>query len=170
MAIGVSKRRTKKSPTLQDLNLIPIMNLFITIIPMLLMITVTVHMALLSLNLMASGTAGGAGEGEGTGADEDRIKEIKIVLYTDKIEIREEGIADPIIIPTIELEDGSIRHNYFALDEAITEIKSRNEDVHEIRITPYPDVYYGTLIRAIDISKLRGFPEVKYERLRVGAL
>jgi hypothetical protein len=169
MASGVSKRRTQKGSDVQELNLMPIMNLFITIIPMLLMITVTVHMALLSLNLAASGGEGAGGEG-GEASDVEKVKEIKIILYTDRIEIREEGVSDPILIPAIFSPDGSTRHDYLALDDHLTEIKSRNEDVFEIGITPYPDVYYGTLIRAIDISKLRGFPEVKYERPRVMVL
>ena len=169
MAIGASKRRIQKSSGSQELNLIPIMNLFITIIPMLLMITVTVHLAFLSLNLTASGTAG-TGDVESTAGSDQRMKEIKLVLYIDRFEIHEEGVRESIIIPSRELEDGSLRHDYLALDNVLLQIKERNKDINEIRITPYPDVYYGTLLRAIDISKRQGFPEVKYERLRIGEL
>ncbi|MBW6515984.1 MAG: biopolymer transporter ExbD [Candidatus Cloacimonetes bacterium] len=169
MAFGASKRRIQKSSHLQEINLIPIMNLFITIIPMLLMITVTVHMALLSLNLTASGMSG-TGEGSGVSGTGDKVKEIKLVLYVDRFELFEEGNVEPIVIPAGIFEDGELRHDYRALDLFIEDIKNRNMDINEIRIAPYPDVYYGTLIRAIDICKLRGFPEVKYERIRVGTI
>ncbi len=163
MAQGASKRRIQKSTGPQELNLIPIMNLFITIIPMLLIITVSVHLALLSLNLAASGGDGGGG-GEGAASDSERVKEIKLVIYPDKFELREEG-GDTFNIALIEG-----RFDYFRLDELLEDIKSRNPEVFEIRVTPYPDVLYDTLIRSIDVCKLKGFPEVKYERLRVGAL
>jgi len=163
MASGASKRRIQKSTGPQELNLIPIMNLFITIIPMLLIITVSVHLALLSLNLAASGGDDGGGGG-GAGSGGDKIKEIKLVIYPDNFEIREEG-KDMIKIP---LEEG--RFNYFRLDTVLKEIKGRNPDVFEIKVTPYPDVIYDTLIRSIDVCKISGFPEVKYERIRVGAL
>lgn len=169
MAFGASKRRIQKSSHLQEINLIPIMNLFITIIPMLLMITVTIHMAYLSLNLSTSGTSG-SGEGAGITGEGDKVKEIKLVLYADRFELTEEGFQEPIVIPARLNEEGNYRHDYFTLDAFLSEIKERNKDLNEIRLTPYPDVYYGTLIRAIDICKLRGFPEVKYERIRVGTL
>ncbi len=169
MASGASKRRILKSSNLQELNLIPIMNLFITIIPMLLMITVTIHMAFISLNLAASGTSGSE-ESEGLSGSEAKVKEIKLVLYPDRIEIQEEGIRDPIIIPAIETEEGVIVYDYQTLDAMLANIKGRNQEIHEIRVAPYPDVYYGVLIRAIDICKMQGFPEVKYERIRVGAI
>jgi biopolymer transport protein ExbD len=169
MASGASKRRIQKSAGMQDLNLIPMMNLFIIIIPLLLTITVTVHMAFLSLDLSASGT-GGSGEGESSGQAESRSKEIRLILYSDRFEIREEGVTDPIIIPARVSEDGTVVYNYAMLDNILAEIKTRNTEISEIRITPYPDVLYGTLIRAIDMSKIRGFPDVKYERIRVGEL
>jgi len=169
MASGASKRRIQKSAGMQDLNLIPMMNLFIIIIPLLLTITVTVHMAFLSLDLSASGT-GGTGEADGVGQAETRIKEIRLILYSDRFEIREEGVNDPVIIPARSREDGSMVYDFGSLDNSLAEIKTRNTEIEEIKITPYPDVLYGTLIRAIDISKIRGFSEVKYERIRVGEL
>jgi hypothetical protein len=168
MASGASKRRIQKSTGPQELNLIPIMNLFITIIPMLLIITVTVHMAMLSLNLSAS-ASGEGGEGDGNGASGDKVVEIKIVIYPDKFEVREEG-NEPVEIPLITTNEGTQKFDYFALDALLTEIKERNPEVYEIKVTPYPDVFYDTLIRAIDVSKVNGFPEVKYERLRVIAI
>jgi len=170
MAFGASKRRIQKSSGPQDLNLIPIMNFFITIIPMLLVITVTVHMALLSLNLSASeGGGGGSGAGDGGGGANEPVKKIELILYLDRIIVTEEGRAETKL-PVMMDEHGVKKYDFKGLDKVLEEIKSRNENVNEVRVIPYLDVLYDTLIRAIDVAKLKGFTEVKYERLRQGMI
>ncbi|MCB5230779.1 MAG: hypothetical protein WCX83_03055 [Candidatus Cloacimonas sp.] len=170
MAFGASQRRIQKSSGPEDLNLIPIMNFFITIIPMLLVITVTVHMALLSLDLSASGGGGGGsdGSGEGGAGAEEKVKKIELVIYNNKFEVREEG-SNTLVLD--QVTDGlNNLYDFATLGSVLMEIKSRNENVNEIRVIPYPDVLYDTLIKAIDVSKLQGFVEVKYESVKQGMI
>ena len=159
MPTRLSDKRRGDVPRFQPINLIPIMNLFIVIIPMLLMITVTVHMTILSLNLMAS-SGGGPGDGEGGGgSDEFRIE---LILYPDRFELVE-GSSAPTVIPLKEVR-GVKQHDFTSLYNLILETKERHPDVGVIRIMPHDDLFYGTLVKAIDICKFNGFPEVIYRR------
>jgi len=165
----LSSKRSKRKKGFQPLNLIPIMNLFITVIPMLLMIIVTVHMTLLSLNLMADAGGSGGGEGEGGGGSADDKIVIQLVIYPNRFELLE-GKRDPFVIGTEEREDGKMRYNYFALFDALEESKERNPEVIIISVMPFNEVYYDTLVRSIDVCKHAGFIEIGYERPRVGAI
>lgn len=156
---GVSSKRTTKLREQQPLDLVPIMNLFVTVIPMLLIITVSLHLALLSLNIDASG-ASGNGEGEG-GAAEDVMK-IQVIIHEDHFEIRE-GTDVTANIPAAQLEDGRYRFNFVALDEALSETRERHQDIFVISVMPFDPVFYDTLLRTIDICKHNQFIDVSYE-------
>lgn len=168
MATRLSSKRLGKAASFKPLNLIPIMNLFIVIIPMLLMITVTVHLTLMSLNLMATGE-GVSAEGEGAGAAAEEGLKIALVIYPDGFEVHE-GNRDPVTLPAEEQEDGDLRFDYRQLDQTLKGVKERNPDTFVISVTPYDEVLYDTLLRAIDVCKVTGFTEVKYQRVRVGAI
>jgi biopolymer transport protein ExbD len=134
------------------LDVTPILNVFIVIIPMMITMMVMIQISYISLSLSAGG-GGGAGAGE-------KLKVVKVVLYNDKIEIQEEG-SKGAIIPTY-VDNGRTKYDFIALDTAITAVKQRNPNLLNIKVVPYPDVAYETLIRSIDICKLDGFPKVTY--------
>jgi hypothetical protein len=157
MAFSPSKGRNTKMTGMDPLDMTPIMNLFITIIPMLLTMLVTLQLSYISLNLAA--TSQGAG-GTGTGPGGEKIKVVKVVLYNNRIEIQEEG-ANSTTIPTY-FTDGKLKYDFVALDAAITGVKTRNPNLYNIKVVPYPDVAYEILVRSIDVCKLDGFPNVTY--------
>jgi len=142
---------------MEPLDMTPIMNLFITIIPMLLTMLVTVQLSYISLNLAAT-SQGGGGTGNGPGGE--KIKVVKVILYNNRIEVQEEG-AKSTSIPTF-FSQGNVKYDFVALDQTITDIKRRNPDLFNIKVVPYPDVTYNTLVRSIDICKIDGFPNVTY--------
>ena len=61
MAYGPSKNRSASDSEPREPNLIPIMNLFIVVIPMLMTIMVSVHLAMIEITLPTSG-GGAAGD------------------------------------------------------------------------------------------------------------
>ncbi len=160
MAYRPSEGRNQKkaSPPVQP-NLVPIMNLFLGIIPFLMMMVVITEVAMVSLNFSASG---GGGSGDGGGGAGGASKEIKIVIMNS------EGLE---MFPGFEIKDTdgtktAVRnsenkgnYNFIALDRKLNDIKNRNSDVNDITIVVYPDVKYGALIQTIDLSKKNGFPK-----------
>jgi hypothetical protein len=125
---------------------------------MLLTMLVTVQLSYISLNMSATPTGGG-GQGPGPGGGE-KVKVVKLILYNNRFELREEGGA-AVTIPTI-MESGRTKYNFIALDAAINSLKARNPQLFNIKVVPYPDVNYDTLVRSIDVCKMDGFPNVTY--------
>lgn len=157
MAFSPSKGRNTKMTGMEPLDMTPIMNLFITIIPMLLTMLVTLQLSYISLNLAAT-SQGGGGTGPGSGGE--KIKVVKVILYNNRIEVQEEG-ASSTSIPTF-FSNGIVKYDFVKLDEVISAVKERNPNLYNIKVVPYPDVTYEVLVRSIDVCKLDGFPNVTY--------
>ena len=157
MAYGPSKNRSRSQSEPREPNLIPIMNLFIVIIPMLMTIMVTVHLAMIEITLPTE-AAGGGGSDEATEELEELPKIITLALLPDRFEIMVEGIEDIITIP--QLSVGT--YDYFTLDRNIARLKENNENQGTIDLLPDPTVKFDTLLRSIDICKSNNFPNIKY--------
>jgi len=167
MAYRPSEGRNQKSASVpQQPNLVPIMNLFITIIPFLLLMVVISQVALVALNF--SSTGGGDGQGEGGGGEKDEVKEVQVVIMaTDPssgnpfkgFDITEEGQAKVTISPL----NGS--YDFAALNSHLTDVKSRNNSLDTIEVVSYNNALYETLIQAIDVCRINGFDNVKYKSL-----
>lgn len=157
-------RNQKKQSPPEEPNLVPIMNLFITIIPFLLSMIVISQVAMVALNFSASGGGGGDGGSGGGGVAEE--KEIKVIIMASEgnqlypgFEIRESG-AGSIAIRNSE-NQGSF--NFITLNNTLNNLKKQNQQLSEVTIVVYPDVLYGTLIQTIDLCKQNGFPNVVYK-------
>ncbi len=157
MAYGPSKNRTGSQHEHREPNLIPIMNLFIVIIPMLMTIMVSVHLAMIEITLPAQS----AGDGNGEGAEEqaeEPPKMITLALFPDRFEIKVEGDKKITEIP--QLSPG--RHDFVTLDKNIAELKVAHANQGTIEVLPDPTVRFDTLLRSIDICKSNDFPNIKY--------
>ncbi len=170
MAYRPSQSRSNKASHSTDPpNLVPIMNLFLTIIPMLLLMVVSVQVTLLALNF--SGADAG-GSGDGGGGDEEKIYAVDLIIYNDEvdgkftrgIEIKEELNSKNKFIDEFD---------YVELDEYLNGVKKRNPEQETIKITPYDNVKYEHLLRVIDICKMpteegkTRFPDVAYQRRKL---
>ena len=158
MAYGPSKNRSRSQNETREPNLIPIMNLFIVIIPMLMTIMVTVHLAMIEITLPTESAGGGGADEVQEQLEEDIPKIITLALLPDRFEIMVEGIEDIITIP--QLSAGT--YDYFTLDENIARLKKSNENQGTIDLLPDPSVKFDTLLRSIDICKSNNFPNIKY--------
>jgi biopolymer transport protein ExbD len=156
------RNQKKQSPPVSP-DLVPIMNLFMALIPFLLMMIVISQVALVALNFSASGGGGGGGEGGGSGATPKEIKVIVMASEGNQIfpgfEIREPE-SGPVMIRN---NDNKGRFNFVSLNTTLGNIKTRNQQLGDITIVVYPDVQYGTLIQTIDLCKQNGFPNVIYK-------
>jgi len=156
MAYRPSQRRKLSDKEVREVNLIPIMNLFIVIIPMLMTIMVSAHLALNEITLP---TGGGAGGGEEVNEQAEEIpKTITLGLYADRFELLIEDEADVRMIPL--QEDGS--YDYPALDKQLNALKGEHENQSTVEILPDGQVLFDVLLRSIDICKMNNFPNIKY--------
>lgn len=157
MAYAPSKQRRLKRQEAKELNLIPIMNLFIVVIPMLMTIMVTVPLAMNEISL----SSGGSTSSKST---ENTLKNIKLSLFADGFGIEVEGEEDIIEIPL--QEDGS--YDFKALNQQLSALKELNQDQKNITVAPDNNVLYDILLSSIDICKLNDFPVVKYKGRKTG--
>jgi biopolymer transport protein ExbD len=157
-------RQQKAQTAPQEPNLVPIMNLFLTIIPFMLMLVVISQVALVALNFSQGEGGGGSSGGGGGGKD---IEKVEIIIVDDQyarknnflgFEIREPGM-DAKLISAI-----SQNYDFVALDKQIKSIRDRKADLIDITVTVYPNVLYGDLIKTIDLCKANGFTQVHYNR------
>jgi len=162
-------RQQKAQTVPQEPNLIPIMNLFLTIIPILLMMVVISQIALLALNFsQGEGGVSYSQGGGGGGAQTDKV-EIHILgnQYAQEnnatigMEIREPGFK-PITIPAI-----NEYYDYVTLNKTLQDIRNRKETLSDITVLVHPDVLYGDLMKTIDICKVNGFTQVHYTAAKV---
>lgn len=156
-------RNQKKQTPPEPANLVPIMNLFMTIIPFLLSIIVISQVAMVALNFSATGPGGGEG-GPGPGGS-GLEKDVKVIIMASSgnqlfpgFEIRG-WEANPIYIRN---SDANGSYNFISLNEALSSIKS-SMMMDNITLVVYPDVLYGTLIQTIDLCKQNGFPNIIYK-------
>lgn len=157
MAYGPSKNRTGSQHEHREPNLIPIMNLFIVIIPMLMTIMVSVHLAMIEITLPAQ-SAGSVNGEEAEEQAEELPKMITLALFPDRFEIKVEGDKRVTEIP--QLSPG--RHDFVTLDKNMAELKIAHEKQGTIEVLPDPTVRFDTLLRSIDICKSNDFPNIKY--------
>ena len=165
-----SAMRQQKSQTVpQEPNLVPIMNLFLTIIPMLLMMVVISQIALLALNFSQGESGVSYGKGGGGGGAKTEKVEIHILgeQYAQEnnttlgMEIREPGFK-PMTISAI-----NGYYDYVTLNKTLQEIRSRKGTLSDITVLVHPDVLYGDLMKTIDICKVNGFTQVHYTATKV---
>jgi biopolymer transport protein ExbD len=148
-----SRRRLSREET--DLNLIPIMNLFIVIVPMLITMWVSVQMAMLAIDI-SSGTASSVSN------QKIKLKKIEVGLFKNDIQVKVQGDKNVLHIPVIDSLTVPRKYDMFALDRKLAEIHKRYPEQKGITLVPAPDVKYNTLLKAIDISKFNGFENIEY--------
>lgn len=163
MAYRPSERRNQKKQTPPEQpNLVPIMNLFITIIPFLLTMIVISQVALVALNFSAPGGGGSDTGSEPGGGPEKDIQIIVMASSGNQVfpgfEIR--GWDKSVFIRN---SDNQANYNFIALNQTLREIKTQHQKLTDITLIVYPDVLYGTLIQTIDLCKQNGFPNVIYK-------
>jgi len=157
-----SEGRQQKSQTApQEPNLVPIMNLFVTIIPFLLLLIVVSQVALVALNF--SQAAGGGGQG-GPGAGGEEVKKIEIHLMARE---HSSGLFPGMEVrtpdnPAVRIPVINRFYDFNSLNNTLVDIKSRFTNTSDITVLVHPEVLYDTLIRTIDLCKQNGFTNVQY--------
>jgi len=160
-----SQARQQKSQTApQEPNLVPIMNLFVTIIPFLMLMIVISQVALVALNFSSEGGPVVAGDGTGGGGEASEQIEIHLMLKEHPtglfpgMEIREIGGT---IHKLPNLSENV--YDFNGLNDLLGQMSQQHADSNEIAVIVHPEVVYDTLIRTIDLCKTNGFVTVHYK-------
>ncbi|PKN80989.1 MAG: hypothetical protein CVU48_00200 [Candidatus Cloacimonetes bacterium HGW-Cloacimonetes-1] len=171
MAYRASERRSQKSQATQprEPDTIPIMNLFLTIIPMLLFLVVISQTALVALNFNSNSGQGGSGTGGGDGDKKADNIEIFIMAHDQAdaeifkgFKIKEPGKANK----EIRFTNGEF--DFRGLNATLHEMKKQNPGFSKVSIVPYENVKYGALLRTIDICKSNEIMDVGISVRRTG--
>lgn len=150
-------------------DLVPIMNLFLTIIPFLLLMLVITQVALVAFNFSAT-PPGQPGTVDGTEGLKKDVPEVNVIIMASQdslkttfpgFEIREPG-QPPAMVGLFQGQ-----YDYAALDASLKVLRDRFPDLKDISVAPYDDVQYDILIKTIDLCRSNNFTNVHYKAPQV---
>ncbi|MBN1155622.1 biopolymer transporter ExbD [candidate division KSB1 bacterium] len=142
----LQRERTSKD---EDVNIIPVMNIFLLLIPFLLLTAAFVKIAVLELSLPSLG--------RGNQSVVQQQKELVLVILAIKetgFQVKSPGFKfDPI-------EKMGGEYNYTMLLSQLNEIKIKHEAAEDIIISPEGNIKYDIIIKVMDNCREKGFPNV----------
>lgn len=147
-------RRRKNSDDDVELDMVPIMNMFLVLIPFLLLSASFFHLKAINTSVPVLSDASGSS----TSAKNTDIK------LTVIVEIKEKGIklstmsdsADEDVLSSLDREILKKRGNAYPLDQLavyLEEIKTQYPKSDTVIIIPHGTVVYDTIIQAMDIAR-----------------
>lgn len=143
------KRFRKKRET-PDINLIPVMNLFVTLIPFLLLAAAFYHVSVIPTSLPSQTTE------TSDIATEERSVTVNLVVEEERIELSAtNAVLDEetlnALSATLERKDG--KFDFEALGEALYAIKMRFDQSDTVIVLPSDLVRYEDIIRVLDVAR-----------------
>ena len=133
-----------------DVNIIPVMNIFLLLIPFLLLSAAFVKIAILELSLPSINQGGQQKKLTDT-------KNLTLVILAIKdvgFQVKSPGFKfDPI-----QKQQG--KYDFNKLAEQLRDIKLKNEAAEDIIVQPELDIKYDIIIKIMDQCRESGFPNV----------
>ena len=132
-----------------DLNIMPVMNLFLILVPFMLLTAVFVKISILEFSLPTADTP----------ASEINKQEnnpiVTIIAITENgFRLKTKGLQIPIIYKEGE------NFNYAVLVENLKKVKSMNQQAEDIIIAPQATIKYEIIIKVMDRCRENGFPNI----------
>lgn len=140
--IGKSRRSSDA-----DINITPVMNIFVILIPFLLLTATFVKIAIIDLSLPTLEM--------NTGKNQNEIKDLTVLV----ISIKSEGFeikTSENNYPSISKSNG--HYDYDKLDSKLKEIKELFPKLEDVIITPAAEVLYQDIVNVLDHCREIGFP------------
>lgn len=135
-------------------NLVPTINLFLTIVPFMLQMLLVSQLAMVALDFDPVAKANAPGPGPGV----ERLFQIYISSSGSVgFRITESGSLHK------EIAVANGNYNFLALDEALYRLRREYPQLADIVVAPSPLVRFETLMKTIDLCKKNGFVKVHYE-------
>lgn len=132
----------------EDLNITPVMNIFLILVPFLLLTAVFVKISILEFSLPTAGERSAQ-------ASQQKNPVVTILAITDKgFEIKTKDLKIPFIA---KLDSG---FDYVRLVEKLNRVKQRHQETEDIIIAPQAATKYDTIIKVMDRCRENGFPNI----------
>lgn len=131
-----------------DLNITPVMNIFLILIPFLLLTAVFVRIAVLEFSLpSAQDSAQGARQAENA--------VVTVIAINEKgFDLKSQGMKFSFINKRQEHFD------FQSLVDNLRKVKRRHQKSEDIVIAPHASIKYETIIKVMDRCRENGFPNI----------
>lgn len=131
-----------------DLNITPVMNIFLILVPFLLLTAVFVRISILEFSLPTSETSSEA-------QSQERPPVVTILAITeDGFELKSRDAKIPLIVKKQDNFD------FQMLVEKLQEVKQLHQQSEDIIIAPQASIKYDTIIKVMDRCRENGFPNI----------
>lgn len=138
-----------RSPA-DDVNITPVMNLFLVLVPFLLLTAVFVRIAVLELSLPSLSQ-------KSQKPQADPQKPVVVILLA----ITQKGFE--LKVPAMRFEPIPLKEDEYQFDQLrrnLDKIKQRYPETEEITIQPADDVLYEIIVKVMDACREAGFPNI----------
>ncbi|MCU0660720.1 MAG: biopolymer transporter ExbD [Myxococcota bacterium] len=153
--------RIRKQRDLPQLNLLPVMNLMVTLIPFLLLSAAFYHVGIIPTSSTAATE---------DVEDDARSVTVNLIVSKDRIEVSAtSGVLEEetleLLSATLMAEDG--RLDYQKLTDALYAIKMRFDLSDTVIVMPKDDVPYDEIVRVLDATRERVLNRGAASELRI---
>jgi biopolymer transport protein ExbD len=126
-----------------DVEILPLMNLFVVLIPMLLLSAVFLRIAVIDMSLPA-------GAGESAAPEEDPLS-LTVRIEEDRYVVEGRGIPDGVV-----LRDGGGEENAAELSERLAGLVAARPGTEDVVILSRTDTRYEEIVRVMDAAREAG--------------
>lgn len=147
MASRFRKRKKRMDEVQQELELMPMLNVFISIIPLLLLSAAFVEIAVVPASVTAESAAAA------TPAKDEAPFDVAVQVTTQSYAVQANGVETARVPRT-----GDPNAVRAALVEALTKVAASHPSHHEVRIVAPSNTRYEEIVGVMDASRAAGLP------------
>ncbi len=129
----------------EELNITPVMNIFLILVPFLLLTAVFVKISILEFSLPGS---------DGGGSPEGSAIVTVLTISNDGFELKSKDLKFP---PISKRGD---EYDFATLVDKLIEVKQAHQTTEDIIIAPQAETKYDTIIKVMDRCRESGFPNI----------
>jgi len=138
----------EKSLEAEELNITPVMNIFLILVPFLLLTAVFVRISILEFSLPSA-------EQQAAQLNQGQAPVVTILAISEKgFELKSKGLKIPLIAKNANDFD------FGMLVEKLMQIKSAHQRSEDIIIAPQASIKYDVIIKVMDRCRESGFPNI----------
>ncbi len=145
---NVSGRGRKRDEP--DVNIIPVMNIFLLLIPFLLLTAAFVKIAIIDLSLPSLSKGGHAKQQQ----EQKKLTLVILAVKDTGFQLKSPGFK---FTPIMKTQTG---YDFKTLATQLREIKTKNIAAEDIIVSPAASIKYDTIIKVMDQCRESGFPNV----------
>ncbi|MBN2718847.1 MAG: biopolymer transporter ExbD [Deltaproteobacteria bacterium] len=153
--------RFQSAREVADVNLIPVMNLFVTLIPFLLLAAAFYHVSVIPTSLPSQT------DGVSDTASDDVSVTVNLLVEKHRIRLTASSATlneDALSELTLEIKKKGRGFDLEMLTSALVEIKKRYKSSDTVIVLPSDDIPYRDIVQILDTSRERRFKVNKTEK------